>query len=268
MDNIFSILSSIVWSIVEPDRLLLLTLCVGCILLFTHNIRMGRLVVVCTCILSLVIAVLPVEDWLLFPLEERFPPVSVLPESLDGIIVLAGAENSGITLWRGQPVLSDGAERLTAFIALARKYPEAKLIVSDGPVSQARDGNVGAVTAKMLFDSLGLDLSRVQFEERSGNTYENAVFSHPMAQPKGTEKWLLITSAFHIPRSVGVFRKVGWEVIPYPVDYRVEPDSFSLNLNPAGSLIKLSIGLKEWGALVTYWLMSRTSAIFPARLAQ
>ena len=71
----------------------------------------------------------------------------------------------------------------------------------------------------------GLDARRILVETRSRNTYENAVYSKELAQPQPGQIWLLVTSANHMPRAVGCFRAVGFDVIPYPVDYDTGPDA-------------------------------------------
>ena len=71
-----------------------------------------------------------------------------------------------------------------------------------------------------MLERLGLAAGRVIYEERSRNTSENAEFSLAIARPQPGETWLLITSAFHMSRAVGSFRRAGWNVVPYPVDFR------------------------------------------------
>jgi len=210
----------------------------------------------------LIISVLPLQDWVLRPLEERFPAVRELPENVEGIIVLGGSELSAITLSRGQPSLSESAERLTSFLALARRYPDARLVFTGGSSAQ-RPEETDVATARVLLSQLGLDTGRVMFEDRSRNTYENAVLSRALVGSKQRNPWLLITSASHMPRSVGAFRKAGWTVTPYPVDYLTAASSGLIEFRPGGSLNALSRGLKEWLGLVAYRLLGRTSALFP-----
>jgi uncharacterized SAM-binding protein YcdF (DUF218 family) len=263
MTSLVEDLISILWGFLDPDRLLLMILVLGIVLLFTKYQRLGRLVLVWTSATLLIIACLPIEDWVLLPLETRFPAQPVLLDNIDGIIVLSGAENRAVTMWRNQAALSDNAERLVSFVGLARRYPEARLVVSDGPVVEVEGVTLGAVTAKKLFEDLGLPLARVEFEEQASNTYENGLFSRLLVAPRATEVWVLVTSAFHMPRAVGVWRELGWEIIPYPVDYRASPGWLSFTFNLAGSLQTLSIGVKEWSALLFYRLMGRTSSFFP-----
>ena len=103
------------------------------------------------------------------------------------------------------------------------------------------------------------------FEDRSRNTHENAVFSHALAQPKPGETWVLITSAFHMPRAVGAFRRAGWTVVPYPVDYALEPDPpMSWQMDFLGAMGTLRSAVHEWTGLAAYRLTGKTDALFPA----
>ena len=263
MGSLIAALGAFLWGILAPDRLLLIGLTVGCALLYSRHRRIGRRLLVGTCTGLILVACLPIEDWVMLPLESRFPARPAVPDSIDGIIVLSGAGNRDVTVWRDQATLSDNAERLVSFVALAHRHPEARLVVSDGPSLGTGEGTLGATTAKKLFEELGLPIERVEFEEQAHNTYENGVFSRSLVEPKDTETWVLVTSAFHVPRAVGVWRELGWEVIPYPVDYRVRPGLLSLGLDPAGSLQALSMGVKEWGALLLYRFIGRTASLFP-----
>ena len=111
---------------------------------------------------------------------------------------------------------------------------------------------------------MGLAKDRFILEPASRNTFENAVFSQALLEPKEGEVWLLVTSAFHMPRSVGIFRELPWRVIPYPVDYRVG-HSVAENV-PVFFSEKLSIidlVAKEWVGLVAYRFLGRASVLFP-----
>jgi uncharacterized SAM-binding protein YcdF (DUF218 family) len=105
----------------------------------------------------------------------------------------------------------------------------------------------------------------VIFEDRARNTYENAVLSKQLVAPAPGERWLLVTSAAHMPRSVGVFRKVGWPVIPYPVDYNTTGDlEVMVAPDAAGRWSTFDQAVKAWIGLLAYWLSGRSSAPFPA----
>lgn len=197
----------------------------------------------------LLIATLPLENWLIRPLEDRFPQVSQLPDQISGIIALGG-----------------GTERLFELIALARRHPEARLVFSGGAgLLFLRQRVKEADAARMFFERMGLDATPVILENESRNTYENAVLSYALVKPKTGENWVLITSAAHLPRAVGVFRKVGWSVIPYPVHYVTgEKINISPRFDLIGGLITISIGTREWMGLLVYRLLHRTESLFPA----
>src|ERR687892_121225 len=172
--------------------------------------RLGTAVVTLGTMPLVMLAFLPIGLWLLVPLEDRFPPPEQLPDRPDGIVVLAGAEEPAISQARAQPTISDSAERLTAMVEVARRYPEARLLYT---------GAAASITRALLARQ-GFDASRVVFEPEARDTCENGLFSKRLADPTPGEQWLLVTSARHMLRSVGIFRAVDWSVTPYPVDYR------------------------------------------------
>ena len=236
-------------SVIDPGTIVLVLLLIGAVLLWTRWRGVGRRVITVTALMALLIATLPLDNWIIRPLEDRFPPVNQLPGQISGIITLGG-----------------GVERLFEFIALARRHPEARLVFSGGSGSLfLRQKGKEADAARMFFERMGLDVTRVIFENESRSTYENAVLSYALVKPKTGEKWVLITSASHMPRAVGVFRKVGWSVIPYPVNYVTGE---SINILPrfslVGGLITISIGIREWTGLPVYRLLHRTDSLFPA----
>jgi uncharacterized SAM-binding protein YcdF (DUF218 family) len=209
------------------------------------------------------LALFPVGAMLLSPLETNFRANPVLPAKVDGIVVLGGPENARLsTLW-SQVELEDGAERFLAFMTMVRRFPEAKVVFSGGNGIQQGEGQKVYEVAKKLFEQQGLDMSRLIFELDSRNTFESATFSKKLARPAVGEKWILITSAFHMPRSIGVFCKAGWSTIPYPVDHRTSGDDvFRIGLRLADT--RLALGLHEWAGLVAYYLTGKTTDLLPA----
>jgi uncharacterized SAM-binding protein YcdF (DUF218 family) len=255
------VLSKVLAPFAELDLLLLAMLILGLALGATRWRRGGRRIAVAATLLFLAIAALPMSDWALAPLEHRFPPPRQLPSRVDGIIALGGAIDPELTARYGIPSLNEHAERMTSFVALARRYPSAKLVFSAGSASIFPDHPAETDGARLLFAELGLDTSRVIFEDRSRNTYENAVFSKALAAPAPGETWLLVTSASHMPRSVGIFRAVNWPVVAFPVAYKTG-GPYEIKL--AGHLLRLDLALHEWIGLVAYRLLERTDALFPA----
>jgi uncharacterized SAM-binding protein YcdF (DUF218 family) len=258
------ILSKVFWLLVSPGSLIVILLCLGIALSRTRRRRAGQAAIGIATVTAVLVAVLPIGEWLTIPLENRFPPPAGLPEKIDGIIVLGGAVQQVITAYRGQPSLNGAAERMTEFVAMARRHPEARLVYSGGSGLVLHPELKEVVVARALFASLGLDVTKIAFEGESRNTYENATFTRDLMHPKPGEIWVLITSAFHMPRAYGSFSRAGWKVIPYPVDYittgrlDIAPD-FSL----ASGLGALDFAIHEWVGLLAYRVLGRSDAFFP-----
>jgi uncharacterized SAM-binding protein YcdF (DUF218 family) len=253
------------WLVAQPGNLLVLIIALGALLLFTRWRGFGRLLVALAALLGIAIAVLPVGDWLLRPLEDRFPPLSQLPPKVDGIIMLGGGVSTEITFTRKQPTLNDHAERFLAFADLARRYPDARLVFSGGG-PELESGNFREADASRLaMQWMGMDVSHVTFERESRNTYENVANSKALVHPAAGETWILITSAYHMPRAVGLFRAQGWPVVPDPVDYQTDASEQApdFGMDFPANLDKLSLGLKEWIGLAANRWLGRSDAVFP-----
>lgn len=184
---------------------------------------------------------------------------------VDGVIVLGGAVDQNLTEARGIPALNGAAERMTEFVALARRYPEARLVFTGGQGSLVHGGLTEADVARRLFTALGLPEARVTYEDQARNTWENAVFTHRLVEPRPGETWLLVTSASHMPRSVGAFRRAGWQVVPWPVNYRTGHSLAALYDAPFPDRLQmLESGLREWLGMAVYRALGRSDALFPA----
>lgn len=266
MDTLFFWLSKLIWLIISPDSLLLILILLSFALLFFGMQRAGRRLLGFICVVLLVIAFVPLHNLLLYPLESRFVTNPELPQKIDGVIVLSGAEKAYMSSLWDQVELGPAAERSLAFVALARQYPEAKLVFAGGSGRLTKQDYKDADVAAKLFEQLGLELERVVFENESRNTYENALFAKRLIEPNKDENWLLITTAWHMPRSVGAFCKQQWPVIPYPVDH-ITPRGhlMSISLSLAGHLRDLKIGVKEWIGLFAYYFTGKTTAILPSQ---
>jgi uncharacterized SAM-binding protein YcdF (DUF218 family) len=259
--------SKILWWFVQPSKLWLVFVTMSVLLLYTGRRNLGRGLLSVAVVAAFLTVFLPVHTWLAGPLEQRFPRLTELPTKVDGIVVLGGAVDELVTAAFGQPALNHAAERMTEAVFLARRYPTAKLVFSGGSslVTQ-NDLSLNlkeADVAERLFSSLGVDSRRVILESTSRNTWENAVNTKTIVQPKESETWLLVTSAQHMPRSIGIFRKVGWNILAYPTDYRVIPGKRQPNLGFPEKLHIIDSAVKEWTGLLSYYLLGRTSVLFP-----
>ena len=202
---------------------------------------------------------------MLNPLEERFPKPP-LPQEVDGIVVLGGGFEGAINLARGGYELNSGGDRMVETAILAHRYPAAKVVVSGGTGALLLEGEGDAETAPRLLIALGVAPDRLVLENRSRNTFENAVFTKEMVTPQPGQTWLLVTSAFHMPRAKALFDKAGFAAIPWPVDYRTSgEEGVSLFAdNPADSLQATTLALREWIGLFAYWLSGKIDTPFPA----
>jgi uncharacterized SAM-binding protein YcdF (DUF218 family) len=259
----FFYVSKLLWSFLVPTNFLLLVTLIAALGLNTRFGTSARWVVLMGIIMLCVIAFSPLAYWVMRPLEERFPKPTI-HEKIDGIIILGGA----VGLTRDEIKLSDQGARMTSGIALARQFPNAKLMFTGGDGGLLRNGErwTEATAARLLFEQLGVNHTAIVYEDRSRNTYENALFSEKNIKPKAGERWVLVTSAFHMARAVGSFRKVGWDVIPYPVDYETDHRSsrFHFSRSASSSLKLFDIVVKEWIGLLAYGFHGYTSEYFPS----
>ena len=237
----------------------------GVALLATRWTRLGRRLLIASVVGLAICGFSPLGNWLLYPLEQRFPPWNEARGAPDGIVVLGGPIDPDISAAHGVAVVSAGADRVIAAAALARRYPNARIIYSGGNANLILGEAREADYASALFESLGVSKSRLTMERRARNTRENAEYSKALAAPKAGERWLLVTSAYHMPRAAGVFRKAGFAVQPYPVDWRVAGVVALLSLRnfSIDGLASVDIGMREWIGLVAYRISGKTGELFP-----
>jgi uncharacterized SAM-binding protein YcdF (DUF218 family) len=261
----FFILSKVLGFFAEPSNLVLtLGLC-GAVLLVTRWARLGRRLVVGSLLVLALLGLSPLGNLLIIPLEQRFPPWDPGRGAPQGIVVLGGVISPDVSAERNEVALTEAAERLTVTAELARRYPDARIIFSGGTGALIYRQGTEAEFAVRLLESLGIPRARIVAEDRSRNTIENALFSKELAAPKPGERWLLVTSAYHLPRAVGVFRRAGFAVEPYPVDWRTRgPQDAARPFATVGDgLRRTDTAVREWVGLLVYWLTGKSSALFP-----
>ena len=263
----FYYVSKIAWFFATPSNLLVSLVLLGLLLALTRRLRrVGIGVALTFALATFAFGLLPLANYLFVPLEGRFSTFRDDGKPVDGIILLGGSVDAQDSVNRGAIVVNEAAERLLDVVQLTRRYPDARLLIVGGGGTVFGDGTAESPVTASYMKSIGIDPARILIEERSRTTFENAVFSVPIAKPKEGERWLLVTSAWHMPRAVGVFEKAGFPVVPYPVDFRVG-DSFR-GVRGFGSisdgLRRFDVGAKEWAGLVAYYLAGRSSALFPA----
>ncbi|MCP5373560.1 MAG: YdcF family protein [Hyphomicrobiales bacterium] len=257
--------SKVLWVLAQPGNLLCLLLLLAAVLSWTRFRRSLRLVLGFLALVVVATTVFSAGDRLVAVLEDRFPAPEPLPAKVDGIIVLGGMINARLSAERGKPMVTTAVERLTEFADLADRYPEARLVFTAGSGDPFSQQFKEAHFVAPFLRRMGIDPARVAYEDQSRNTYENAVFSKRQIAPAAGETWLLVTSAFHMPRAVGCFRRVGWPVIPVPTDFLTAgPEATVLEFSFQHGLYNLTRGVHEVLGLVFYWLTGRSDSLFPA----
>jgi uncharacterized SAM-binding protein YcdF (DUF218 family) len=263
---VFFVLSKSVGVLSLPSHLMIGLGIIGLILLLTRFSSTGRKLVVASVLLLAVCGISPLGNLLLYPLEARFPAWDGTHGAPDGIVVLGGAIEPNLSQAHGVPVFSASVDRILAAAGLARRYPKARIIFTGGNPNLIFSNTAKeADFALPVLESFGLPADRLTMERRARNTMENAAFSRELASPKAGERWLLVTSAYHMARSVGVFRKAGFAVEAFPVDWRL--GERSALLRPPGSFVgglaRVDTALREWTGLFAYWITGRTGELFP-----
>jgi uncharacterized SAM-binding protein YcdF (DUF218 family) len=261
----FFVLSKTLGLMLLPTNFLIGVGLIGAILLATRRAALGRKLMIASVALLAICGFSPLGYWVLYPLESRFPPWDAARGAPDGIVVLGGSIDADLSAERGVAVYRAGLDRMIAAAALALRYPNARIVYSGGSSNLIADDAREADYVSAVFESLGVSKARLTMERRSRNTRENAEFSRAMAAPKNGERWLLVTSAYHMPRSIGSFRKAGFAVEPYPVDWHTGGRADLLTFSPVAvdGLERTDVAVREWMGLVAYWISGKTSALFP-----
>ena len=262
----FFYLSKAFWLVAAPSNLIGLCLLLGVVALVMRRFRAGRILVILACIGYFVAGFSPLSPILLRPLEDRFTRPQSLPAPPKGIVVLGGAIDERMSAARGTSEINDAGGRMTAAAALAHKYKTAKLYFAGGSASIFGSKLTEAVAGRKFFVEQGISADRIVLESQSRNTRENAEFVKRLAAPKPGEVWLLVTSAWHMPRSVGIFREVGFKVVPWPADYSTHGTArdWSKPITTASRGLKLTDrAVKEWVGLIVYYLSGRSNALLP-----
>ncbi|OAE97416.1 hypothetical protein AYJ54_35590 [Bradyrhizobium centrolobii] len=235
------------------------------VLMATRFAALGRKLAVTTLVLLALATFSPLGFLLLYPLESRFPPWDPSRGAPDGIIVLGGSVDPDLSAAHHMPVVRHAADRMLAPAELARRYPNARIVFTGGSADLISTDDKEADWSGIVLENTGIPKERLIMERNSRNTYENALFTKKMVAPKPGERWLLVTSAYHMPRSIGLFRKVGFDVEAYPVDWRTggREDLFTFTNQGADGLNRTEIAVREWIGLIAYRLMGRTADLLP-----
>lgn len=254
-DDLFFYSAKILGWFLKIDNLLVLGVVITIYLFWTRRIKLAQRATVALAISLIFFSNLGISYAALRTLEDKYPIPSIsCDEGYEGVIVLGGGINPGlIPKQRGQIQLNDAGERVTKALELLKKCPDFRLIYSTFSGSLRPEGMSESESAEIFFKEQRISASRLIFENQSRNTFENAKYSYDLVRPEA-QIWLLVTSASHLPRAVSIFERFGWQVVPYPVDYRSVESGYYLRFQREAAIRDWNVVLHERVGLVFYSL--------------
>ena len=261
----FWLASKLFWLVFHPLSLAMLFVTFGLLLSFRRRQGLGLSLTGFGLAILLVSGLTSIGALLMQPLEARHARPDAFPENAVGVIALGGGTENEISAARQSYELAGAGERFVEAVRLALAHPDLPVLVTGGIGSLSGAGESDADSSARLFEAFGLGAPQIRYESRSRNTYENAVNAAALFDPQPGETYVLITSAFHMPRSMALFRKAGFDVVPWPVDFRTTGETgFMLDIGDATDNIDLTAtAMREWIGLVAYWATGRIDSIFP-----
>ena len=259
----FFVISKLFWLVAQPISIVLLLMLLTGVLVAFGRRRLALTALSLAVLLLGLASLTNIGGIMIRPLEDRFA-VPAMPERVDAIVMLGGATVSSVSGVRQTVAMNDAGERLSTTLWLAQRFPQARIVLSGGGGVLGGDGESEAETARRFFVALGIASNRLVLEPESRNTAENARFTRDLLGDGGNTV-ALVTSAFHMPRSVGLFRAQGVQVLPWPTDYRsTGTEQFGLDLaDLGGNLTIASTAMREWIGLTVYWATGQIESWFP-----
>jgi uncharacterized SAM-binding protein YcdF (DUF218 family) len=258
-------LSKILWFFTTPSNVVLAFVAAGGFVWWKGRARWGKRLLAFGVLLFVVFGLSPFSNWLLLTLEQRFPQWRDDGRPIAGIVVLGGAVEVHPSEERNVLALNDSAERMIAMGDLARRFPNVPVVFTGGAGSPVDGSGAEADVVAPHLQEFGLAPDRVRFERQSRNTIENARFTKSILGLKPGDRILLVTSAFHMPRSVGLFRAEGYDVIAYPVDFRTGGwmDAWRPFLSASDGLRRTDFAVREWIGLAAARIIGHSRELFP-----
>jgi uncharacterized SAM-binding protein YcdF (DUF218 family) len=254
----FFYLSKLIGIVATPSSLFLLLAAASLLCLLFRWRVLARWLGVAALGLFLLVGIFPLQDILLRALENQHPR-GAWPTRVDGVLILSGGLNWKVLQSRGVPAMEMSKGRVVGGFEVARRYPDAKVIFAGGSGALGKAAMSEAQGTRAIFAQMGLDEKRLVLEQRSRNTFENILFARQIAKPRSGEVWLLATTASHMPRAMGVARKLGWAIQPWPTDYLTTPSGVSGYFQYASNLNRIDMAVHEWLGLLVYRLTGRAA---------
>ena len=261
----FFVVSKLFWLVAQPISLSVLLVLIGWVLIAWRHVRSGLALGGVGLLILVISAYTTLGFVMIAPLENRFERPATMPTDVSTIIMLGGATVGRVSSARGVSELNDAGDRVVETLRLAEFYPKARVVLSGGSGLLDPGLETEAAIAGRLLSSMGVAPDRLVLEEESRNTIENAELTTALLGAT-TGPVLLVTSAFHMPRAVGLFERAGVSVLPWPVDYRSTGDeTFGVDIvNPVLNLTTTGVAMREWIGLLVYALTGRIDTGFPA----
>ena len=260
----FFVLSKTLGIMLLPTNFLIGVGLLGAMLLATRWASLGRKLMVASIVLLAICGFSPLGNWLLYPLEQRFPPWDAARGAPDGIVVLGGSIDADLSAAHGGAVVTHAADRIIAAAALARRYPNARIVFSGGSANLISDDAAGSRLRRALFESLGISKERLTMERRSRNTQENAEFSKAMVDAEKRRAMAagdlgLSYAALGRPVSQGgICRRA---VSGGLAGRRALRTSWRFRPSPSRGWDAPTSRMREWIGLVAYWVTGKIDRI-------
>ena len=256
-------LSKTLWLILNPFNIFILFTLFSILLFFLTFKRLSKIIFLINFSVLLSISIFPIGNYLIYIIEKEFHTHTKIPDNIDGVLILGGTTDAEMFKEYGQISLNGSAERLVESIEIIKKFKNSKIIFTGGSGILNRPDLDHAQVAKLFYEKMGINLTRIIFENKSRNTFENIIFSKKIAEPKNNQSWLLITSASHMKRALLIGEKHNWYFTPYAVDF-LNTKNFKIrpNFELLSNLNSFQKGSHEWLGLISYYLLGRTSKIF------
>lgn len=261
MDSFSFWLGKILWAVFSPAHLIVILFIIS---FFLKSNAIKSFLRGLTALFFLIALLFPIGDWALLPLETCSPDQG-MPMRVDGVMVLGGAVNTNLSNARNAIAFNDSAERVFALLKLLKQYPSAQFLYTGGSGSLKQNGLGEAEYVKQYLDEMGMRPQSMIFQSQTRNTYEDALMNKEVFGKTPKQNWLLVTSAFHMPRSFGLLQKMGQKsetaFYPYVVDYKTSGKfKFEMRMDLPQTLLKLDTAAHEYVGLLFNLLLKRSDS--------
>ena len=258
-------LAKFFWIILNPLNILIFLTLLSFIF-FTLNFNILKKISLSLLILFFVtFCILPTGNLLIYYLEKKFYNFTDLSKinDVDGILILGGSTDPQLSNTFNQINFKESAERLFEAARAIKKFPNAKIIFSGGSGKITSQDYTESSDAKIFFEQQGIDVKKLIFDDKSRNTYENIIISEKLSKQQSDEKWLVISSAYHLNRAIKVAENIDWDLHPYATDFQINKNfKFSISLDLFRNLSAMHIGSHEWIGTMYYYFTNKIKEIY------